>query len=259
VGDAERFPRRKERRPGIAATYRLYRALRRFLPRAWLTRSILGLSWLLDRLAWEQTIYWLGSGRALNSLRPHTRDFVRREAANSRRVLEFGGGPGVFTREIAAMANAVVYCDTDASQVEVTRRGCSDLDNVRVVLADGLDLARDDGPFDLAILLHVLEHLDEPEQVLTLLRETCDRIAIEVPDLDSMPALDVRRRVGAPYYWDDDHVTEFSASTLTETLRNAGWQLDELEKRSGCLLATASRPTHAPIGVTTAARGKHAA
>jgi hypothetical protein len=54
----------------------------------------------------------------------------------------------------------------------------------------------------------LLEHLDDPREALRVLRESCDRIAVEVPDLDSMRELEVRRRVGAPYYWDDDHVSD---------------------------------------------------
>jgi SAM-dependent methyltransferase len=236
-----RLPRRKPRRLGISFAYRSYRVIRRLVPRRPFARFLLASSWLLDRLAWEQTLFLLGSRGGFNVLRPHTRGFIHDQVRPADRVMDIGGGRGVFTREMAALASEVVYADLDPANLRAARLECEGLPNVHFVLGDGLAESRRRAPFQLGFLLHVLEHLDEPVSALTDLRECCERLAIEVPDIEAMPHLHIRRSLNAPYYWDDDHVSEFSANSLQGCLAAAGWTAISVWKANGCLLASATR------------------
>jgi SAM-dependent methyltransferase len=245
AGDVEpariRLARAKPRRLLISIAYRSYRLFRPLIPRRLLTRILLGASWLMNRLAWEQTLYWLGPNGGFTALRPHTTAFIHEQVGPRDRVIDIGGGPGVFTAEMATKATEVVYTDVDPNNLAAARQECDGRPNVDFVQGDGIAEAAQRGPFQLVFLLHVLEHLDDPIAALAELRSSCERLAIEVPDIEAMPHLGVRRRLNAPFYWDDDHVSEFTSGTLHSCLTEAGWSGISIRKANGCLLASARR------------------
>lgn len=83
------------------------------------------------------------------------------------------------------------------------------------------DLAKvESGRFDLISLIHVLEHLPEPVNVLLTLREKWFSqngwLLVEVPNLYAHQCLEIA------------HLTAFSAHTLTEMARKAGYEVVSL-------------------------------
>ena len=106
-------------------------------------------------------------------------------------------------------------------------------------------LAAEEAPFDLVSMAHVLEHLPDPVGYLAALRQrllTPDGwLLIEVPNLYCHDSFEVA------------HLTNFSAHTLRQTLRRAGYEIVRLEQhgrpRSAMLplyLTALARPTDAP-------------
>jgi SAM-dependent methyltransferase len=79
-----------------------------------------------------------------------------------------------------------------------------------------------EAPFDLVSMSHVLEHLPDPLATLVHLRETLlareGRLLIEVPNLYSHDSFEVA------------HLYAFSAHSLRETLRKAGFEILRFEK-----------------------------
>jgi SAM-dependent methyltransferase len=234
------LPRRKPRRLSHAVAFRLVRAARAVVPRNVLARGLLELSWLSHRLAWEE-VWVSGEEDRMRLLRPGSIEWVVGSIRPGERVVDLGGGNGVIAHAAAQVAAEVVYVDRDPKRAEVARDTCAGDSNVRILVGDGLDvLAREDG-FDVAVLLHLVEHLDEPEEALAALRGHCARLVVEVPDFDSEPLNHARLALGTTWYRDADHVSEFTAASLRATLERAGWSVDELVPEHGMLRARASQ------------------
>jgi trans-aconitate methyltransferase len=117
--------------------------------------------------------------------------------------------------------------------------------NVEYIVGDFMEARnqnRFDRPFDLAILLHVVEHVEDVDQLLQSIAQISSTLIIEVPDFDSDPLNMVRRALGCPYYTDGDHVREYTRPMLQSELERNGWTILHEEQRHGAILAVA---THA--------------
>jgi SAM-dependent methyltransferase len=104
---------------------------------------------------------------------------------------------------------------------------------------DGLELSGQ-YPCDLVSLIHVLEHLPNPVQYLSLLRQKYLRpngwMLLEVPNLYAHDCFEVA------------HLISFSAHTLAQTLAQAGFEMVVLEKHG------APRSRLLPLYLTVLAR-----
>lgn len=78
------------------------------------------------------------------------------------------------------------------------------------------------GPFDLISLIHVLEHIPNPVQYLSHLRQKLMRtdgwLLLEVPNLYAHDCFEVA------------HLTSFSAHTLSQVVKQAGFEIVKLKK-----------------------------
>jgi SAM-dependent methyltransferase len=116
---------------------------------------------------------------------------ARQKAANIARVcrkipvsavLEIGCGTGAVLRELDSMHFAERYAATDISEaaIEFAQRSCGPLlSDVFVGPADSLPFARKS--FSVAILSHVLEHLENPVCAVRDAARVADYVVIEVP------------------------------------------------------------------------------
>jgi len=234
-------PRDKGRRPAQALVARGIALLARVVPARVLAKALLTIAWLARRHAWEQSLRWLGSDESTDVVRPHVPGFVLEAVDEGDTVIDIGCGRGMISEAVAPRAGRVVAVDHDATAVQQTAGACARYDNVDVVQGDALAVMRERGPFDVALLLHALEHLDDPAGALRDIGEHARRVVIEVPDFNADPLNAVRLRIGAPFYTDDDHVSEFTAESLHETLVAAGWDEANVRASSGMLLAVADR------------------
>jgi SAM-dependent methyltransferase len=235
-----RLPSKKARRMPATMTYLAFRLLRRCIPDRALLRFLLAFSWAVNRITYEQALATIGLEEGMRLFRPQTIPFLEQYVRTGDHVLELGGGPGLFTPTLAAQAASVTYVDRDPTMLAAARRRCSSLENVDFWLGEEPP-ASDGGGFDTVVMLHVLEHLRDPVAALAALPPDSDRLLVEVPDLESVPAVHVRRRFGAPLHWDDDHRSEFTAESLANTIEQAGWRVTVLEKHDSMLLAVGER------------------
>jgi protein-L-isoaspartate O-methyltransferase len=235
-------PRDKGRRPAQALVARGIALLARVVPARVLANALLTIAWLARRHAWEQSLRWLGSEESTGVVRPHVPGFVLDAVEEGDAVIDIGCGRGMISEAVAPRAGRVVAVDHDATAVKQTAAACARYDNVDVVQGDALEVMRERGPFDVAVLLHALEHLDDPAGALRDIGEHARRVVIEVPDFNADPLNAMRLRIGAPFYMDDDHVSEFTVESLHETLTAAGWGEASVRASGGMLLAVADRP-----------------
>jgi SAM-dependent methyltransferase len=97
-------------------------------------------------------------------------------------VLEIGCGTGAVLRELGCMnfANRYVATDISAAAVEFAQQSCGPLlSNAYVGPADSLPFP--EKSFSVAILSHVIEHLENPAAAVRGAARVADYVVIEVP------------------------------------------------------------------------------
>jgi trans-aconitate methyltransferase len=92
---------------------------------------------------------------------------------------------------------------------------------------------------DVVLLVHVLEHVDDPDALLRMLREHATLVIVEVPNFESDPLNSVRLSLGSPYFADADHVREYTAPVLREQLLRNGLHVVEEAVRGASLIVVA--------------------
>lgn len=95
--------------------------------------------------------------------------------------------------------------------------------------------------FDGALLIHVLEHVDDPDSFLRLMGDGADLLIIEVPNFEIDPLNAVRHALARRYYTDADHVREHTPAILRDELVRNGFQIVHFEERRGSLVPVARR------------------
>jgi ubiquinone/menaquinone biosynthesis C-methylase UbiE len=98
----------------------------------------------------------------------HFRQVVRPFIGPSDRVLDVGCGPGGFTAVVAELAFEVVGIDVSEAWVEASQRtfAARGLTHARAVRGSGTALPFLDGSFEVATLIDVIHHLDDPDVTL---------------------------------------------------------------------------------------------
>jgi len=81
-------------------------------------------------------------------------------------VIEFGCGPGFFTRAIAQNAASVLATDLSLQMLGRARANLADVTNVRFEKANCEQIHFPDGAFDTVFTANVVQILEHPEQAL---------------------------------------------------------------------------------------------
>ena len=165
----------------------------------------------------------------------------------SGRILEVGAGLGTMTGRLAALGK-VVASEPSPELANRLRDRYATSSDVEVIEADAVSAAAH-GPFDAAVAVNVLEHIEDDVGALRALRD-CLRpggtVALWVPAYEALFS-DFDRRIG--------HHRRYRASTLAATIDDAGLELVESRYAHGLgavawfLYATmrARTPTASPL------------
>lgn len=116
--------------------------------------------------------------------------------------------------------------------------------NVTYILGDArhnLPLVLGDRTFDVALLVHVLEHIDDPDLLLKRIREVASTLIVEVPDFEADALNLVRYELGLPCYTDADHVREYSPDILRYQMERSGWVPTLQQRKKESVIMVASR------------------
>jgi SAM-dependent methyltransferase len=154
-------------------------------------------------------------------------------------VLDIGCGAGRLCRLAAPFASHVVGIDYDPALVERARLDTA-APNVEFRVGD-VTTAFPHERFDVALLVAVLEHIQDVDALLTAIARVAPRLIVEVPDFEAECLNLVRRDLDCPWYTDDDHVREYTQPVLRQHLERNGWRPTEWERKGGMLLALAER------------------
>ena len=158
-------------------------------------------------------------------------DFIHSRIRPTDRVLEIGCSSGRVLSTIEAAERVGV--DYDEPAIERGKREHPEITFIGGEARDYLETAE---PFDVLILSHVLEHLDDAEQFLRGLKNRFDRIYVEVPDFEVSPSNVVRlARNRDLIYTDADHVSEFDRDELEALFKAVGLKILDREFRWGAM------------------------
>ena len=225
-----RTPRKKPRNLTLALVYRLHR----LLPMSTKAKLkwYLDLEWAFDRLAMEMAFKHYPA--ATHPFRRKALEFLLPRIRSEDVVLDLGCNKGDVGAAIAGRAKEVVGVDHDAVAIATAQR-LHQIPNLSFHHGDALEHLRTNTKrYDVLVLSHILEHLDDPEAFLRAFKDFFTRIYIELPDFDrsylNLYRLD---RGSTLVYTDDDHISEFDRDELRALLEKCGIRIVEAEYRYG--------------------------
>ncbi len=151
-------------------------------------------------------------------------------------VADLGCGSGRWSRASANKAREVFGIDSDADSLAKAKTLGGGVQYIRLDLDSSLSEMPE---VDLSLLVHFLEHIQNPEILLGKLRHKSKRIIIEVPDFESDPLNYARIWMQEPFYFDGDHLREFTLMELLDMLSNTNWTPIYTLQKGGTILVVA--------------------
>lgn len=210
--------------------YRADRLVAVFGARAKL-RFYLDLNWMAARLAHE---YAVSSGALRESAAAGEDGFWKLRIAPQLRLLDLGCGRGEKHRAMSAIGVSVTGVDSNPYSLSDARKHNPQCRYHQQELRAFLDSNKE--PFDVLFLSHVLEHLDDPQGLLSTCAPRFRTLFVEVPDFEATHLNPLRLLVGTTLvHTDDDHVREFDRRELLSMLDRAGYRVLETEYRFGLI------------------------
>jgi arsenite methyltransferase len=169
----------------------------------------------------------------------HRRDMIRRRrlvraalgATTGERILDVGCGPGFYARELldeVGESGSVVAVDASPDMLALARQRCDGHGNVTFKEGDATALPVDDGQFDAALCVQVMEYVPDPGRALGEMHRALrpgGRVVVWDTDWATVwwhtDDADRMRRVLAA--WDEHLVHPSLPRTLGARLRAAGF------------------------------------
>lgn len=226
--------RGKERSLLAEGLYRLNHLALRALGEERHFSLVLDLEWIANRVAHEASHRHYVGDR--HPLRVRTAEFLLSAIEPHHRVLDVGCGGGFVADMVARRAREVVAIDHDANTVERSRKRFG-RPGLTFLVGDAFEhVASEKTGFDVVVLSHVLEHLDDPGVFLARCRPIADFVYVEVPDFQATPLNAYRVDLHRPLvHTDEDHVSEFDRDELASIIVGAGLRIIKSDFREGML------------------------
>ena len=222
----------KRKKPRSLLTAIVYRLSKLFANNSVKFRFLLDMEWIFERLCYEHASVHYGVENA--PWRKSAVKFLSRVIKPDDAVLDLGCGYGSVSHSISLMARKVVGVDYNLESIHKARKHYQRA-NLQFIHEDALRYLNQSGEkFNVLILTHVLEHLDNPKYFLATYANYFSYIFIEVPDFDRTFLNHFRQGVNsAQIYTDSDHVSEFDRDELCALLSEVNLQVLSAEYRYG--------------------------
>lgn len=195
-------------------------------------KLFLNLEWIFERLAHE-TSFKLYK-RDEHPVRQQTKKFILDNISPDAVVLDLGCNTGDLSFFMAEKVKEVVGIDYDQKLIDIAQKE-NIKPNLTFYCREALEYLKENSKqFDVLILSHILEHLDDPKQFLTDFKKHFKFIYIELPDFDKSYLNQYRKNLNVPLiYSDDDHISEFDRFELAALLKDCNIKILKEEYRFG--------------------------
>lgn len=230
------FPREKSDLFFWRITYKLNSILTLFLGTSRSLRMHLILHRMSARFAHELSGKVFGS-EYHNAAFALSKESLLDSISSEDRVLDVGCGNGRFSLISSYKAREVVSIDHNPNHFKDLNFSAP---NIKTLVFNIDDDFSSLGRFDLALLIHILEHIVNPQTLLSKLSRVAQNLIIEVPDQQNDPLNWVRIQLGMEYSSDNDHVREYTLDLITHDLNTTGWSISQLQKKGGAILIFAT-------------------
>jgi SAM-dependent methyltransferase len=221
-----KFQRKKRRNLLLSLFYKVDKILP--LSKSGKLRFYLDLEWIFERLAHEQSFRVFRNRE--HPVRTISVDFLLRHLRDSDDVLDIGCNCGDLTSLISKKARQITGIDYNASLIAEAREKFKD-SGITFIAADAIEyLEKNYHRFDVIILSHILEHLDDPGLLLELCKSRCSHIYLELPDLERTHLNIYRQKVNSSLiYSDSDHIWELDRREAQALLDRHGLVVHDSE------------------------------
>jgi len=234
------FSRDKDRSLLASAAYRTRQIIRSMFGRERELRLLLELHRIFGRLAFEASgvVYSRNFHLVTKGISEELLSEILTQDAT---VVDIGCGIGRWSNIAGKFCRSVVGVDFDEKLISQARE-ISTASNVEFIVGDvTVDLPSE--KYDIGILSHVIEHIEEVDEFLCKLQGVAKTLLIEVPDFNADSLNRVRLELGVDFYTDGDHVREYTSETLGEQLVRNGWTIRSFHHRNGCIVCIADGST----------------
>jgi len=197
-------------------------------------RLFLNLEWIFDRFAHELSFKIYTPEQ--HPIRQVSKSFLLKNISNENTVLDLGCNLGDISFIIAEKAKEVIGIDYNSFAIEKAKN-IYVKDNLEFINKEALDyLKTNNKKFDILILSHILEHIEEPKDFLLTYKGFFTKIYIEVPDFERYYLNKYRKDLKMDLiYSDNDHVSEFDRNEIQEMLKECNIEIIEEEFKYGVM------------------------
>ena len=144
-------------------------------------------------------------------------------------MLDVGCGDGAVITRLAELGFATRYRGVDISSSAIAAAQARNVGGASFERFDGATLRFESGQFDLAVLSHVVEHLEHPRTLLYEAKRVARHVIVEVP---------CEHTVRLPWNYAPDpvgHINFYTPGTIRRLLQTCGFTVEKQLTR-GCSL-----------------------
>jgi SAM-dependent methyltransferase len=225
-----KLTRQKPKSLLLSIIYRIYKIVP--LSNTTKFKICLNLEWIFDRLSHETSFKIYSPSE--HPVRQHSKKFILENINKTNTVLDLGCNLGDISYLIAERAKEVIGIDRNKIAIEMANQQYKS-HNLKFYNIEAIEfLKKNSAPFDILILSHILEHLDDPKMFLLNFKDHFKQMYIEVPDFDRNFMNHYRKDLKLSLiYSDDDHVSEFDRNELKSLLSECNIEIFKEEFKYG--------------------------
>jgi len=210
--------------------YRCIRLLGIIFGNKRILKIVLSLYWVLKRAGYGlsslvNTMTFQNEVQALNF------DFLNSKIKSTDVIVDFACGTGRHFELIGEKCKKYIGIDRDETHIKNNKERQPSATWITGSIEQLYQLENPDG----VILSNILEHLDDPGELLQALKQKTSYLLIEVPDFECDPLNISAANNGVRWYTDADHVREYTTRSLNKLLFDSGWDNMETVQRNGSI------------------------